>query len=285
MKKRSNLIILILFAAIFFIQNVNYGQIPGVLTNEFSWVAWEKKINNLEKVNIVKTIDDDLTKYLHQSNLLDRNLKSFHVVDFDIDGDDDIIFSGAGGTDSKQVILYRLSDGKYTPILNIFGEIINISNPFTGSPLILTIIHYPFDPPDILRNIETYSPVMINDQYEYLVSSKICFIEYTEFPTSFNMKLPFVINNNKYNLRLSPRIDHDTEYFEGRKGNIIAEYSKGAKGIALAERTDDTGRIWWFVMMHNNVMPQNTLFVNTGNNKVPFHSLGWVSSRYLTVDE
>lgn len=82
------------------------------------------------------------------------------------------------------------------------------------------------------------------------------FFEETEFPQKITMNKPFRVVNDKYNLRMTPLIDNRTDLdysSEGQIGNVILELAKGDEGIALADYEDETGRVWWFVRVKNNI--------------------------------
>jgi hypothetical protein len=79
------------------------------------------------------------------------------------------------------------------------------------------------------------------------------------------------INNSYNNLPEDEIID----------GNTAAIFPIDSRGFAIAEETDDTGRVWWFVIMENNEsLIKSNLY--PGNNKVMgYRTLGWMSSRYV----
>jgi len=107
-------------------------------------------------------------------------------------------------------------------------------------------------------------------------------VDYTTFPDTMNIFIPFKVSSEKYNLRLSPEIDSTTDYF-GRDfyGNEIAEYPKGSLGYALAEKKDSSGRIWWFVLMTNNIIPIRSFYPRWEGAPIKYFSIGWMSSKYL----
>lgn len=95
----------------------------------------------------------------------------------------------------------------------------------------------------------------------------------------------FVVRNDKYKLREQPVIDdkHDEQEsdFEGMPiyGNALAEFGKGSKGEAIAEKPDETGRVWWFVIMDGDAKVEYDRFY--GDQKAS--KAGWMSSRFLEV--
>ena len=123
----------------------------------------------------------------------------------------------------------------------------------------------------------------MNEKISLQASSKYCAILSTIFPSEYDIEpILFEVKNEMYYLRLAPVIDNEKMNYEiNIKGNVIAEYGLGAKGYALAEKKDDTGRIWWFVIMLNNNLPIKSMFSEGSNNENKFYSIGWMSSRYL----
>jgi hypothetical protein len=73
----------------------------------------------------------------------------------------------------------------------------------------------------------------------------------------FDKEIQFTVKNEKYYLR-----SELGEVNGSFNGEILYTYTKGDKGKAFAEETDETGRIWWFVIMDNGIA-------------------GWMSSRFL----
>ena len=92
-----------------------------------------------------------------------------------------------------------------------------------------------------------------------------------------NYRYKIEVLNSPYYLRATPEIINDEFHYHYEKGNIIAEFSKGDTGYALDQRTDNTGRVWYFVIMNP---PQGNGFHNYDIDR---HEkwLGWMSSRFL----
>jgi hypothetical protein len=55
------------------------------------------------------------------------------------------------------------------------------------------------------------------------------------------------------------------------------------RGIAMAERADSTGRLWWFVRMEPATPPRDAQSQSPEHDghPVPAERLGWMSSRFL----
>ncbi len=88
----------------------------------------------------------------------------------------------------------------------------------------------------------------------------------------------FHILMSSYNLRCKPLVDprpFDPEYEQN--SNSIALYEKGDRGIAIGDKADATGRIWWLVVIES---PPKTKLRGIKES----HLIGWMSSRYLRQD-
>jgi hypothetical protein len=65
--------------------------------------------------------------------------------------------------------------------------------------------------------------------------------------------------------------------------HFLAIYSKGSTGTAIAKHIDQSGRLWWFVVMDHYKKPSRSLFAPRNHNMISYKSTGWMSSRFLTV--
>ncbi len=91
----------------------------------------------------------------------------------------------------------------------------------------------------------------------------------------------FEIANQKYKLRANPWIDDETvNEFLGITGNTIGILKKGHKGTAYAAHEDETGRVWWYVLIDREYEVEDT-YINYENHKFKPHLVGWISSRFI----
>lgn len=207
----------------------------------------------------------------------------FHFLDFNNDGIRDLIYQGLLGGESQFVILLKGNGVDYEKIIVLAGEIFWTNEPSNLEGLRFRIYNYACC---MGRNnfIESYSPKISHEKIEFIVDKRETFISETIFPTNKNKQpIAFETINDEYKLRISPKIDNETDYWgHGENGNEVATYTKGSTGIALAESIDDTGRIWWFVKMTNN-KGNVGMFMDGDNNEEPYFSYGWISSRYVKI--
>lgn len=268
---------LIIFTLILSFNSVKGQEHSFLVGKVFSWEAWESKLANEDKkLRISKIEDVDFIELIeYKRNFIDQNISNFHFVDFNSDGNLDIIYYGFAGSESNRTLLFRYSKEKYYKELDCYGEIIKMWKPSQVDPISFVILEYPCCDENTYH-METYVPILEDGELKYRFSAKSTFLENTQFPDSTDLfNIPFKIKNDRYVLRSSPKIDIDAD-------NIVAEYSSGATGYALSESVDDTGRVWWFVVMDNFQGPIRSKF-EPGNNapNIKPKYMGWMSSRFL----
>lgn len=222
----------------------------------------------------------------------------YHFVDFSGDGVEDVIYSGPwfernengfGAMEGEQIKLFQVIGGRAVEVMRHHGSLQRIFRGGAGQPASFRAVHYGCcaDPE---WSIDYYQPVRSGDTVRYHPHRSVLGRRGIEMPATF-MATPrrFTVNNDRYLLRATPGIDtpsgngEDWYQWEGR-GNALAEYGKGARGIALAERTDATGRVWWFVRMDGRTPPVDAQFSEKNGEGVRMDRLGWMSSRFVTPE-
>jgi hypothetical protein len=222
----------------------------------------------------------------------------YHFVDFSGDGVDDVIYSGAwyernengfGALEGTRFKLYQVMDGRAVMVLSYPGDVQRIFRGGRGQPVSLrAVIHGCCADPQ--WNIDYLAPRRAGDTVKFEPYRRVMGREGIVTPSRF-MDRPrrFTVNNERYLLRDSPGIDtppangEDWHLWEGH-GNALAEYARGARGIALAEQTDATGRVWWFVLMDGRTGPQDAQFGGIQDDPLRMDRVGWMSSRFLQAE-
>lgn len=250
-------------------------------------IVWEKYVKSYSKeykLIEIKKIEDDLLVYLNATGRLAYYLNNFHFIDYNFDGNIDIIYTGDAGTETKRTLIFELDDnGYYIKTFDKFGELIDLYSKDGISPYNL-----------VLREeaccggfaviYEIYHQVYnSNNILQLQAAAKYSSIRGTELPTNlFDFPVLFEVNNESYYLRLEPVIENETKNEAlNIYGNIIGEYTAGAKGYAIGKKQDYTDRVWWFVFMLNNTPSLKSVFDVGSNNENKYYSVGWMSSRYL----
>lgn len=271
------------YLTLIYISTLAYSQ-ASLFDKSIDWKKYEESYSAEYKRGEIKKIKDDLLEYLEGSGSLENNLINFHFIDYNFDGVLDIIYSGDAGTEIKRTLIFELGeDGYYSKTFDKFGHLISLYSTNIGLPPYSLILKEEACCGGTSIVYENYQPVNLNGKLELQASTKFSSIVSTYFPAYFfDQPVLFEVKIELYCLRLNPTVDNETSNEELHiNGNIIAEYTTGSKGYAIAEKQDETGRVWWFVLMINNNKPQKSIFDVGSNNENKYYSLGWMSSRYL----
>ena len=228
--------------------------------------------------------------------------QDFHFVDFSGDGVADVIYDGAwyvrnengfGAMEGNHLKLYQVIGGRAVEVMDHHGSVQRIWKGAPGQPASFRTVHYGCCS-DPAWSIEYFRPVRTGDTVRFERRHGVQGRAEMDIPTRF-MATPrrFTVANDGYLLRGSPRVQDSKageypEWYEwDDRGNVMAEYGRGARGIALAERADSTGRVWWFVRMEGGTPPrdaQTSAPHDPAGREMPVDRLGWMSSRFLTVE-
>ncbi len=198
-------------------------------------------------------------------------------VDLDNDGDMDFVYGGWSGGEHSIVIFYINTNSKFLDA-TMNGSVTGILTQNEDTRIVVT------DPPccdgitgaikEITFSKDTCS---IKNVYYYVTLNEI--------PSELTLQKKFETTQQTYNLRYSPDVNNEIKEYPVRtwEGNITAKYAKGSTGIALAKKTDSTGRVWYYSAMTNNNAPTFKQFEIHEDDKNGYF-LGWISSRYVNVE-
>lgn len=240
------------------------------------WFVWNLK----DKLSTEKIIleNKSIFNFLNlDEDLSEEILNNFKVIDIDSDGDDDIIFHGWSGAESRLTKIYINSNGKYIDKYERFGSIKSID--MITSNKYDFLINLPGCCGDY--NFREYLIEMTfkNDNIKYIIKElKINHIESPKPKSLFTKKIKFEVKNNNYFLRVTPEIDSINYFFpgDGPPTNVYHSYKKNDTGIALGQKTDSTGRVWWYVLMD-----ETKYLKDYDNDNILPQYYGWMSSRFL----
>jgi len=265
------------------------------------WSKWELNLNESRRFGMLNKIDrqsdfvlmmslPDSIKFEKLINI-DPYFIQPHFIDLDGDGSIEILFNGwLGWEGDKQIFILKEEGGVYKQLCFLWGTIVGLSRDAPGLPVqIKSWGSYPNSV--VWVSLKTYSPVFSEGKLtKYECVSQLFYPEdyyYDEgikgLPDSFTIQIPFEVTSGQYNMRNIPGFlpegyVSEPDMFEN---NIIAIYPKGSRGIALAEKMDETGRVWWFVVMGRYPEPETKAGVPMFD-FLPIKQLsGWMSSRYL----
>lgn len=273
--------LIILFTS--FLQGTLFGQ-SFILEKDFQWSQHEKHILTQEKRDRIEQVKEEVISAEGYAAFYESNPQTFqdnfHLIDLDRDGMLDLVFEGFVGAESTFLLAFQQTSNGYKKVFSAVGRVHKF---IATDPLLpYTIVVYNYGCcADITNYYRVYTPDAATGLLKYQETATIGCIDDVTTPTALLEKpIPFKVKNNHYLLRNAPAIDDAYEYSEDPDfpGNSIAAFGAGATGLALAEQTDETGRVWWFVLMDSKYTPSKSLFYN----KEPGLSiLGWMSSRYL----
>lgn len=219
-----------------------------------------------------------------KENILDEWLTGFKKYDFSGDGIEDLLFISYCGTEELRNYLWVKKDDKYNYSGVAEGKLIKFfrtpdakaSSAVTrGGRCCLGYIGF----------INLYKPSGQAQGVKYSLAESVREFSQLTIPEKRTLSKRFEVRHDKYRLREHPVIDDKNDEYasdlEGTPvhGNILAEFTKGSKGLAIAEKEDETGRVWWFVIMDVDAKAEYSRFY--GDQKSS--KAGWMSSRFLKV--
>ena len=223
-------------------------------------------INNLDLISsdeIKKPLVDKLKGFQYFDNLVENYevfKDDFKTIDLNNDGKLDIFYSGylGGASDSYSYIFLNSNNGFNQVFSGDMGLFLFASKQNNNSVGLIYCYEGPAaDCPELCR-----IDFIGFDGMETKVNNIVSFPNDVEIPENyFSSYIDFKVKNEKYYLRSNPEI-YNNDFGCGLTGNIHYTYTTGDKGIAYASKKDETDRIWYFVIMDNNIA-------------------GWMSSRYL----
>ncbi len=254
------------------------------LRNEFSWSNIEKQNSDL-KAKLLKDFPNEFENYRRERGVgLNMNdLDScLHVIDFNNDNLDDLIFDGWSGGEPRLISIFINNGKSFDKVFTDYQGIHKMI--FHDNSVSKLYIQDWGCCCEYIVNNKIYS---VNNNLKipsFQLISKLQYIERTELPVKyFDKPIKFEISNNNYKIRLSPLLDDTTEIGycgELRKGNWVGKIKSGTLGYALSEKSDATGRIWWFVAIVPNSQLSESLFYDV-KEEPESYKLGWISSRFV----
>lgn len=268
MKKLFLVKIFLIYSLIVYSQIENkYSGLETFLINQSLSENFEiikiESLTVVESDEIKKPLVEKLKNFTHFDHLVanyDHFKGSFMTVDLNGDNQLDIFYSGyLGGASDCYSYIFMNESNEFKE--EFYGEFGHFSYAVKENGVLKGLI-YCYDGP------AADCPEMSNIDYicfqgtNRIIQNLINYPNDTKIPLNFfETPIGFIVQNEIYYLRSEPEI-FNKEFGCGIKGNIHHTYSKGAKGKAFASETDDTGRIWWYVIMENGIA-------------------GWMSSRFV----
>ena len=252
-----------------------------IFLNELEDIPWEKiEINKSDSLlNQLYKLNPSLTN--KNDHLLELQRGYSHIVNLNNDSYPDLIIYWTALYNENMLEIYLNTGQELKKLIEVSGRITYFEKHSPISPLRIKLkdYRYSIDPFLVEYKELTFTP----DNNE-ISTQTIDFYDVTKFPESLTMNIPFEVTQSKYRLRKTPEIDNGNMQAPHDAGNLIQEFTAGDIGIAMAEETDETGRVWWFVMMKNNINKSEGeyFFINTDEtDRINNPIFGWISSRYV----
>lgn len=237
-------------------------------------------ITTEEKLKLISDLEPTFAYLATYEGWQRKVLDDFNFVDLDDDADLDLVFTGWSGGEPVCVRIYSNINGKYQKVFEAYQEIVKVE--FRDNKLSRVLVHDPGCCAAYIEFDEDYFFNVDKDAFDYKLVNRTALLYPTEEPEDkFNTPINFEVVNDKYYLRLSPKIDTVDQVFaeDLQADNVIAEFQKGTRGQAYAETKDSTGRVWWFVEIEPKYKPVRSFFYDI--DEKPTKLKGWMSSNYL----
>ena len=253
------------------------------LTKEFEWANVEKQNQKL-KERFVKNLPEEFDWH-KQYGVMPSLVACLHIMDFNGDGLDDVIYNGyIAGSEAEYINTYMNTGNSFVKIFSETQHIYKMV--FKDEKVHKLYIRDGGCCCDYIGTNKIFSVDYSSELPKINPVSQMQFVNISreEYPDKyFDTPIKFEVLNDKYNIRFSPVIDDTTEVGycgELINGNSLGKIIFGSIGYALAEKADVTGRTWWFVALkpnteiHEPVYYDETILPNS-------YKLGWISSRFV----
>ena len=275
----------------------DFGNAAEFLSvDSFRWKEWEMPVEGDRGARLaalgIRPVRVEREEPAYPDEPRGQRAEDFHFVDFSGDGVADVIYDGQvyvvnddgeiGVWEGSQVILWQVIGGRAVKVGEEFASMQRAWRGRTGEPLRFRTVQLGCcDDRHVL--IEYHRPELRGDTVRYRAAHRIMGSTDNQSPRAFLPRArPFTVTQDRYLLRREP---HVGEKIADGGRNWAAEYRRGARGVALAEARDTTGRVWWYVLMDGRTPPDTAQDVyvsdETEDRDVPGDRLGWMSSRFL----
>jgi hypothetical protein len=262
---------------------------PGITFKSISL----QEINKDSTLKIIK----GLKEYKRIFGLADiyDTVNHFYLSDIDNDKKNELIYYGLISAEGKWSIIWKIDRQNYYLFGELFGQILGISDSSYIATLGSGCLGSDFDYANLYRIVEDgidfLQSIVIFNRIKtlnslYLRSAVLA--NGVTIPDSLPIKKNIVINSIGYSLRTQPSISDkpdstDIKQYGVLRGNTIVELNKGTVAWATAMHKDNTGTVWWFLVLDN---PQEAKYnVYKGYKKEKRRICGWISTKDLDYKE
>lgn len=275
---QSILILFIITTLNVFGQTIKYFNAPI----ETNWTQWEQKKVTPEFLRQNFTSITDIP--CEDADALVSVCSSYHWLDIDNDNKEELVYSGVSWHEGEMAIIYRVTDSKIQKIQHFFGRILDIQN--LGTNRCKMIVFDYACCAGYTDYIQTYE---YNSKTQFFeIKNAIAKINQTKIQTYLREPINFKTNDTLCILRYSPEIisgmKEDENEFEPINGeNILTVYHSVATGQIFAEAKDNSGTIWYLVVMDSIPTGEKTLFHQGNNAMNKYQPVGWIAKESVSV--
>lgn len=209
-----------------------------------------------------------------------------HLIFVDLNADKipEVIYSGPSGGEPNVVEIFFKSHDHYK---RVFSAMQGIVKPYWSNNKLSKLLTHDWGCCAENRIINSVYEVNYNEDNEPGFNRTLQIVENQGLTKPKNLLLKpvrFTSQNSNYKLRLAPSID-DTSYLgflteHEQLGNTLGTIDKGTEGLALGKSKDETGRVWWYVVISTKFKLNNSVMFLDDLDENSYY-VGWMSSRYL----
>lgn len=275
---QSILLLFIITTLNVFSQTIKYFNAPI----ETNWTQWEKRKVTPEFLRQNFTSITDIP--YEDADALVSACSSYHWLDIDNDNKEELIYSGVSWAEGEMAIIYRVTDSKIQKIQHFFGRILDIQNLGTNhSKMIVLDFACCAGYTDYVHTYE-YNSTTRN----FEITNSLSKVRLTIIPSNLQEPVKFKTKDSKCFLRYSPEIitgmKEDENDFEPINGeNILTVYNSGATGQIFAEAKDNSGTIWYLVVMDSISTGEKTIIHSGSIEFLKYQPVGWIAKKSVSV--
>jgi hypothetical protein len=202
----------------------------------------------------------------------------FYLSDIDNDKKNELIYYGQISAQGKWSIIWKIDHREYRLLGELFGRIVGINDSLYLATLAPDCRDSACDCANLYHIME--------ESVDFIGS--VAIFNGGVIPESLPIKKKILIENTCSVLRTQPVINDkqdstNMEKYGVLRGNTIAELNKGTFATATATYTDDSGRVWWFLVLDNPLNAPYNVFKQYKDSKRRI--CGWISAQYLYCKE
>lgn len=272
---RLSLILLLLTS--FF---TSFSQDLSRIDSKFQWSDFELRDFDSTDLEKIFPIIQNLP-FRNKADAL-NHLELFHLIDYNNDHKIDVLYNGWTGGEGEMLQIIKNTGSEYEISQTIYGAVKDLKiedNKITE----IEILDYAC----CAGYVDHLQLWQLNGYSQYSAVNDLALIVGTEIPSqTFDNPFKFEIKNEQYNMRIEPKIkelkENNNDFDPINEQNISASFTTGNTGTAIAQKEDDTGRVWWLVIMDQMPSNQFPMLFYEGNNDIySYKPVGWISSRYV----